>query len=70
MHDTNVSASTERLRDEPPSQARNAELPEVPVVTTGKKAKQGRWGTPVLWVLVVGLTLAVIAGVMVGLVVL
>lgn len=66
MQDTETRTPPHRLRDEPPSQAKSQRRPQIPVVTTGTNAKQGRWGWPVLWVLIGGLTLASLVGVIIG----
>lgn len=66
MPDTKLQTPQQRLSDEPPSQAKSQARPQIPVVTSGTDAKQGRWGLPVLWILIVGLTLSVVVGVIIG----
>lgn len=66
MPDTKLETPPHRLRDEPPSQHKSQKRPQIPVVTSGTHARQGRWGWPVLAVLLAGLTLAVIVGTIIG----
>lgn len=66
MPDIDTKTPPQWQRDEPPSQAKSQERPQIPIVTSGTDAKQGRWGMPVLWVLIGGLTLSTIVGIIIG----
>lgn len=66
MPETEFDTPPHRLRDEPPSQAKSQRRPQIQIVTSGTDAKQGRWGTQVLWVLIGGMTLATVVGIVIG----
>ncbi|TVR06456.1 MAG: hypothetical protein EA385_15600 [Salinarimonadaceae bacterium] len=66
MQDTKTATPPNQLRDEPPSQHRNQELPQPDVEASSIEARQGRLGWPVLAVLIGGLTLALIVGIIIG----